>query len=403
MGKILFLAHSAVPSGAELSLLRLAKQFPEKSLHVVFSEDGPLIARFSEAGIDVTVLEVSSSGSDIRRDEASFLRKFQSLLVLAAYGWGLGRQARKLNASLIVATSVKSLIFGRLAAWRAGVPLVWSVHDRVVAEYFGELNALLVRALGYIFPRALIVNSESTLRTLWPGRKDVLVLPPGIVTGTHKEDVSRRHLSQPVTRVAMVGRLSPWKGQLVFVEAFKRVFAGTDVQAVIVGGALFGEEAYEQELRRAAGDSGCDFLFTGDIENVRDVLLSSQIQVHASVVPEPFGSVVVEGLDAGCAVIATTPGGPAEILTDGEDGLLVDCGDIDGLESALRTLYKDEQLRYALAQSGLARASAFDIRAMALVATSWLESIRLGIRNDETVTFAVLGNPTKSGVSGRRP
>ena len=43
--------------------------------------------------------------------------------------------------------------------------------------------------------------------------------------------------------------------------------------------------------------------------------------------PEPHGLVVAEAMAAGQPVIATTPGGPAEMITDRACGLLVACGD----------------------------------------------------------------------------
>ena len=44
-------------------------------------------------------------------------------------------------------------------------------------------------------------------------------------------------------------------------------------------------------------------------------------------IPEPFGQVVIEGMAAGRAVVAADGGGPAEVITDGVDGLLFPPGD----------------------------------------------------------------------------
>ena len=54
----------------------------------------------------------------------------------------------------------------------------------------------------------------------------------------------------------MVGRLSPWKGQDVFLRAFAKAFGGGTEEAVLVGSAMFGEEEYEGELVELAAELG---------------------------------------------------------------------------------------------------------------------------------------------------
>lgn len=51
----------------------------------------------------------------------------------------------------------------------------------------------------------------------------------------------------------MFGRLAPWKGQHVFIRA---VAAVPGLHAVIVGGALFGEQVYEEELKLLCAELG---------------------------------------------------------------------------------------------------------------------------------------------------
>jgi glycosyltransferase involved in cell wall biosynthesis len=64
---------------------------------------------------------------------------------------------------------------------------------------------------------------------------------------------------------------------------------------------------------------------------------------------ESFSYTVLEPMSCGCPVVATHCGGPAEIITDGVDGLLVPPGDTKALTIALERLVKDQQLRAKLA------------------------------------------------------
>jgi glycosyltransferase involved in cell wall biosynthesis len=84
--------------------------------------------------------------------------------------------------------------------------------------------------------------------------------------------------------------------------------------------------------------------------------------VLPSLLPEPLGSVVYEGMMCGKAVIGTVPGGHADMITDGETGLLVPCGNVDALEAAMRRLIADGALRQRLGAAAHRRAEAFTAR-----------------------------------------
>jgi glycosyltransferase involved in cell wall biosynthesis len=138
----------------------------------------------------------------------------------------------------------------------------------------------------------------------------------------------------------MVGRIAPWKGQDLFVRAFAAAFPGGDERAVIVGAPMFGEEAYERELRELIAGLGLGerVRLRGFREDVWSELARMDVLVHASVIPEPFGQVVLEGMAAGLAVIAPDEGGPAEVIADGETGRLFTSRSVEALAAAMRTL-----------------------------------------------------------------
>jgi glycosyltransferase involved in cell wall biosynthesis len=152
----------------------------------------------------------------------------------------------------------------------------------------------------------------------------------------------------------MVGRLAPWKGHHVFLEAFAKAFPDGEERAVIVGSAMFGEDAYATEVAAHIDRLGLvdRVELTGFVDDVHRVLVEASCLVHASVTPEPFGQVVVEGMAAGLPVIASDAGGPAEVVTDGVDGLLFPPGDSLELARLLNRLADSEELRSSLAAAG---------------------------------------------------
>jgi glycosyltransferase involved in cell wall biosynthesis len=157
----------------------------------------------------------------------------------------------------------------------------------------------------------------------------------------------------------MVGRIASWKGQHVFLAAFAEAFPDGGAEAVIVGSALFGEEAYEKELGRLVNDLGIvsGVRFSGFSDDVWEELSKLDVLVHASTVPEPFGQVVLEGMAAGLPVVAARAGGPAELITDGIDGLLFTPGQSDELATTLRVLAEDPLRRQKLGQNARQRAT----------------------------------------------
>lgn len=380
MRRTIFLTHSAAPAGAELALLRLVKHLTHSEATVVFTSHGPMVKKFEDAGLQCTVISSEKPGVKVTRSTRSLRTMLAGMQKLRLDGLEVGKFAEDSDTDVIVARSVKALFMAYFARRVSKVPVVWSVHDRVSKEYFGHLSILCIRALGRFIPSGYICNSNSTRSTIWTGpRKPIAVIPPGIEL-RDRTATQRVPGGEQLTSIAIVGRLAPWKGQDVFLDAFAAAFANdrSNIRAKVIGGALFGEEDFEQALKKQATTLGIahrvDFL--GHVDDVSRELESSQVLVHASVMPEPFGAVVIEGMNAGCAVIATKPGGPAEVIEDGVNGLLVDCGDTQAMADALSKLNSNSQLREQLAKAGTVRAQEFDVRVFGQRTEEWLQQFK---------------------------
>ena len=341
--RVVVVDHCAQLSGGEIALLRLVPALRAEGVdvRVILGEHGPLEGRLREAGAAVEVLELDSRVATTRRDEVRL--GSAGVARVAAIGrdtLALRRRLRELAPDLVHTNSLKAALYGGAAARLAGVPVVWHIRDRIADDYLPSPAVGFVRAAGSVLPRAIIVNSEATRATLGSvsrRRVDGVTvvhdaLPRGGTQGSH--------LPHDGFRVAMVGRLAPWKGQHIFLEAFARALGGTYARAVVVGSAMFGEQEYEAELHALVArlGIGAQVEFMGFHDDVAGVLAEVDCLVHASVIPEPFGQVVVEGMAAGLPVIASGEGGPAEIITDGVDGVLYAPGDIEGLAGHLGRL-----------------------------------------------------------------
>ena len=78
----------------------------------------------------------------------------------------------------------------------------------------------------------------------------------------------------------------------------------------------------------------------------------SDVVVHSSTQPEPFGRVIVEAMAAGRPVVATAAGGVPEIVEAGSTGLLTAPGDLHGMAAAIGELLSDPNRATDMAERG---------------------------------------------------
>lgn len=340
--RVVYLDHVAKLSGGEIALLRLLPHLRDVNPHVVLAEDGPFADKLVQAGISSEVLPLSDRARELRKARVTPRGvPFRAGLDTALYVLRVARRLRRLQPDVVHTNSLKAGLYGSIAARLAGVPVVWHVRDRISPDYLPKPAVWLVRALARRVPHQVVANSEATMSTLNPKRD------PAVVYSVVPEVVANpsRAYERPddATVFGMVGRLAPWKGQDLFLRSFAEAFDGGRERARIVGSVMFGEAEYEQELHRLAGELGISDRvdFRGFREDVWPELGAMHVLVHASRTPEPFGQVVLEGMAAGLAVVATDAGGPAELIEDRRTGRLFAIDQGDDLTRVLRELADD--------------------------------------------------------------
>ena len=153
----------------------------------------------------------------------------------------------------------------------------------------------------------------------------------------------------------IVGQRMEWKGQHIFLEAAKKVFAKCpNSVAVIIGREpdRSGERLkYLKELAARLGIAD-KVRFTGHRDDTPQVMADLDVVVHASIQPEPFGTVVAEAMAMKRPVVAMRAGGPPEFVEDGSNGLLCDPADADQMAVAITRLLSDADLRGRLGENG---------------------------------------------------
>ena len=169
--------------------------------------------------------------------------------------------------------------------------------------------------------------------------------------------------------VGLFGRIVDWKGQREFVLAMLDALAHEPrLKVCLVGDSSDGSTAYQDEVFALIRASAMKerFVLTGYVSQVEPLNVAMDIVVHASIVPEPCGMVILEGMAARRPVIAMAEGGPPELVVDGVTGLLVPPRNVPALTEAVLALSKDAGRRQQMGERGYARMkSEFDVPVIA--------------------------------------
>jgi glycosyltransferase involved in cell wall biosynthesis len=348
--RVVYLDHVARLSGGEIALLRVLPHLRRVNAHVILGEEGPLADRLAQAGVSVEVLPIAASLRDLRRESvrvggASPVAVWQTL----AYVVRLARRLRRLRPDIVHTNSLKAGVYGILACRALGIPVVWHVRDRISADYIPRPAVRLIRALIRLAD-GLVANSTSTLETVSGAARQS---GQWVISDSVELSPYPREADGGATTFGMLGRIAPWKGQDLFLRAFASAFPDGEERAVVVGAPMFGEEDYEREVHQLAASLGLTgrVEFRGFREDIWRELARFDVLVHASVIPEPFGQVVLEGMAAGLAVLAPDEGGPAAVIADGETGRLFRSRDAGSLAAAMRELSEDGSARERLGAS----------------------------------------------------
>ncbi|MGI8846250.1 MAG: glycosyltransferase family 4 protein, partial [Thermoleophilaceae bacterium] len=190
---------------------------------------------------------------------------------------------------------------------------------------------------------ALACISEA-VRSQFGGAPHALLLRDGLTRTPQATPRSeaRAALGLPDDRlvVALVGRISDWKGQDVLARALAEP-ALADIGAIgLVAGDEVPGSGHAKRLDGVAATLGVGARLRrlGFRNDVDTVLGAADVLVVPSTRPEPLGLVALEAAAAGLPVVASDAGGLPEIVRDGKSGLLVPPGDSEALAAALAGL-----------------------------------------------------------------
>ncbi|WP_083967113.1 glycosyltransferase family 4 protein [Methylosinus sp. R-45379] len=146
-------------------------------------------------------------------------------------------------------------------------------------------------------------------------------------------------------RVVCVGTISARKGQRYLLEAWRKLSL-PNAELILVGSL---SRTAESVLN---GFDGC-YTHYSSIPNheLRKLLVNSDIFVLPSV-EDGFAQAALEALSCGLPSIVTQNMGVADLITHGEDGIIVPPFDVDSIASAIEAFYRNPEFSAAIGRGG---------------------------------------------------
>jgi glycosyltransferase involved in cell wall biosynthesis len=232
----------------------------------------------------------------------------------------------------------------RLAAWP-------------VRAFLALRNRALRDAAAYV---AISASIAAELETAGIPRDRVHTIANAVDTARFRpadrpeREALRRQLGLPEEAPVVVytGRLVRYKGLPLLVQTWPAIVRRhPQALLLLIGTGGLDIHACEPELRAAAQSLGIErsVRFTGSVGNVPDYLRAADAFAFPTE-NDAFPSSVVEAMAAGLPVVATPVGAIAEMIEDGESGLLVEPRDSAGLERALLRVLEDAMLARRLGE-----------------------------------------------------
>ncbi len=368
--RVLYVSHTAAISGGERSLLGQLGALPASGQPHLAAPAGPLQPAAQRLAVPVT--SIAGTAGSLRLHPLHTPRAIAEIELAALQVHRAGRRAQ---AAILHANSIRAGIeLGLAPAPRTEqgkrAARVVHVRDCLPAGLLTSATMRLIAATA----TTIVANSHYTARSVRaaaPGARVEVVHNAVDLARFDPARIDRGAVRAALGEVpenglllGVVAQLSPWKGQDLAIEALSRLRDdGIDAHLLLIGSAKFvarstryDNEAYLRRLRAIAAAAGVAdrVSFLGEREDVPDLIRALDILLLPSW-EEPFGRALIEAMALEVPVLATSVGGPAEILEDGREGLLRAPRDARAWAQAIAGLARDAERRAQMGAAGRRR------------------------------------------------
>jgi glycosyltransferase involved in cell wall biosynthesis len=353
--------------GDEQRLLNFARGLDRSRYeHVLFCLEDPPQERverlgsarqvFEEHGVEVVMLtsRATNPGGKFKRG-----RRALALLI---------QQLRHRAIDIVDGRMGYGLLFGSVGGRQAEVAAITATEYNT-ETFWDRPGFKHLAILGIGLADVLLSDSQAQLAKLqaWLPRPHPrpLVIPNGMYPPkpSFSPQEMRAKLGLPLDPklriIGAVGRLVPYRGQHVLIEAIPKILAAVPDVAFLICGYRSHDEAnvsYPEKLLERAKQLGvservCISHYPGRSD---DIWAAIDVLVHPTFL-DSSPLCVHEAMALSRPMVVTSAGGIPELVTDGENGLMVPPGDAEAMADATIRLLSDPALADRLRKAGLER------------------------------------------------
>ncbi len=376
MHKVLHLLNYLGSGGSEKYIYSLAKKLHGTlcEFTIAYSQDGPGRSAFEELGIDLIPFQMKKpfdlkaalqlkklcSRRSIQTIHTHFLRE-NYISVLS-----------KLAGNKVGIINTRHMLFENTKKVALANRLFTAFNSRIIAVSRHVMDRLLEEGI-----------SKNRISMIYNGVEPEDWTGPAV--SSFREDLG---ISADEVLITSVSRFSPEKGHDFVIDAIRYLkdnkldlgLSEKKYRFVLAGsGPVF--ETIKEKSKSVGLEN--DILFTGYVNNVKELLKASDIFISHSV-NEAIGIAILEAMASGLPVITTDSGGTSEIVNDeAHNGILIDNGDIRGFAEAIALLINNTQLREEYAKKGIETVMGrFSLDKTAYETYNLYETSRKGAKDD---------------------
>jgi len=337
---IAFYIGSLSRGGAERVMVNLAKFFHSEGYRVYLVTKAIDEPEYEVPEGVVRIVADITTEEESKSRVRNLLNRIRKLSVI----W------KEIKPDIIVSFIRKNNLMAIASSRSLKIPVVVSIRSNPARELSGKL----FQKISFFMFRFAdgIVMQTSQAKAYLPGylQKKAVIMPNSLSEQFMQIEPDHNNRRQ---EIVLVGRIDDNKNQRMVLEVFSQIAEMYPDWSL----HLLGDGDKRKELEELYGSK--EIIFHGQVADVTDYMKNSAIFVLPSK-QEGMPNALIEAMALGMACISTNCpcGGPADLIRDESNGILIEVDDKDALKESLIKLMSDHELRKQLGeQAQLVRAS----------------------------------------------
>ncbi|RJQ25841.1 glycosyltransferase family 1 protein [Candidatus Parcubacteria bacterium] len=360
MLKIAFIFnHHFFLGGGEISFSELILKLERKSFKplIIVPEIGQITEYFKDKNFSV----VSTPFEPLKRIFP--VTPIGSLFMLV-------KVLKRGQIDIIHANGSRACLYSTLAGRILGLPVLWHVRETIQDHFFYD------GFMGLLAARILCVSKSVKQKRFSRFPRSIMskikVIHNGVNTDLFQSKYDSRKnirselgISDSNILFGIVGNMIPLKGQDIFLQALAKVYRSRpniDIRALLIGRSL--HKQYYAKLERLVSDLELknQVLFIDHITDIPRIYSALDVFVLPSQ-REGFSRSILEAMSSGLPILATKISEIQEAVSEPENALLVEFGDIEGMASAVIKLAEDKEMQKTMGKNNRKKAvEKFDLK-----------------------------------------